>query len=264
MNVIALLTDFGLKDHFLGVIKGVILRINPQAKLVDISHNILPHNIREAAFILCGSFSYFPKGTVFLTVVDPGVGSARHPIAIKTKNYYFVGPDNGVLSIAAQRDGIEKIIALENRRYFLKNISSTFHARDIFAPIAAHISKGADILSLGPSSRGIEEINLPPPKISGNTLNAEVIYADKFGNLITNMTKKQFLDFTKGKDFSAILKNKRIKKLYSFYAQAKDNEPFLIEGSLSLLEISLKNKSAKDYFFVKNINAIKINIKRFL
>jgi S-adenosylmethionine hydrolase len=262
MKVIALLTDFGLEDNFVGVMKGVILCINPCVQLVDITHNISSHNIKEAALVLLKSFSYFPRGTVFLTVVDPGVGSSRIPIGIKTKNYYFVGPDNGTLSLAAKEDGIKAIIALENKRYLLKNISSTFQARDIFAPVAANITKGVSFSYLGRGIKKIKEIDLNLPKIKGNILKAEIIYADKFGNLVTDIKKDSFNKFLKGNGFIAHFRGKKIKKLYSYYMQAKNNEPFLIEGSFSFLEISLKNKSAKDYFSLERIKNDKLIIKR--
>jgi hypothetical protein len=262
VNTIVLLTDFGLNDNFVGVMKGVILSINHKAKLVDVTHSIGSCNIKDAAFILLKSFSYFPKGTIFLAVVDPGVGSARKPIAIKTKNYYFVGPDNGILSMAAKSDGIEKMVALENKRYFLKNISFTFHGRDIFAPVAGYISKNVPFTSLGKDIEKIEEIEWAPPKIKENILEAEIIYIDKFGNLITNIDKAFFKRFLKGKKFIAHLQGKEIRRMYSLYTQAKEGEPFFIEDSFSLIEISIKNHNAKDYFFPKDIKKNKLIVKK--
>jgi hypothetical protein len=259
-NFVALLTDFGAGDNFVAVMKAIILGINPATTIIDISHDIARHNIKDAAFLLMSSFSYFPKGTVFLAVVDPGVGSNRDAIAVKTKNYFFVGPDNGILSLAAGKDTIEKIVALEKKGFFLEKVSSTFHGRDIFAPVTAYISRGTPITRFGKHLKKLKEIIFPVPRIQGNTLEAEIVYQDKFGNLITNTTKEQFLNFVRGKKFIATLRNKRINKIYSFYAQAKNDEPFFIEGSFSFLEISLKNKNAAAYFGVKGNEKIKITI----
>ncbi|MCK9572883.1 MAG: SAM-dependent chlorinase/fluorinase [Candidatus Omnitrophica bacterium] len=255
MNTIALLTDFGSRDNFVGTVKGVILNNNPRAILIDISHNIFSYDIKGAAFILLSCFSYFPKRTVFLAAVDPGVGSKQKAIAIKTRNYYFVGPDNGILSLAAGRDGVEKIVNLKNKKYFLKEVSSTFRARDIFAPCAAYLSMGLSIDKLGGNLTKIEKTDFGFSKITKNEIQAEIIYADKFGNLFTNITCRQFASFYKqNKNFSAVLNKKIIDKIYSFYNEAKSNEPFFIEGSSQFLEIALKNKSAKDFFSVKKMN----------
>ncbi|MBN2121054.1 MAG: SAM-dependent chlorinase/fluorinase [Candidatus Omnitrophica bacterium] len=244
MNTIALITDFGLKDNFAGVIKGVCLKINPEASLIDISHGVLPQNILEASFLLLKSFSFFPGGTVFLVVVDPGVGSQRRALAVKTRNFYFVGPDNGVLWQSAAKDGIKKIISLTNKKYFLKEPSSTFHGRDIFAPCASYLSKGMDINKLGNSLNKIKSLCLPMASLENNRLSGEILYIDKFGNLVTNITKSQFLKFTKRRRFRLHIKSRVVNKIYSFYNQALSNNLFLCEGSFGFLEISLREKSA--------------------
>ncbi|MCM8787922.1 MAG: SAM-dependent chlorinase/fluorinase [Candidatus Omnitrophica bacterium] len=262
MRIISLLTDFGLKDNFVGVVKAVILSINKDVEIVDITHQILRHNIYEASFLLLNSFRFFPKGTIFLVVVDPGVGSSRYPIAIKTRNYYFVGPDNGVLSLAAEKDFIEKIVILEDEKYFLKNISSTFHARDIFAPVAAYISKKIPINKFGKKLDTIKKIEIPSIKMTKDFIYAKIIYQDNFGNLVTNLKKVELLEFLKNADFVAILNNKRIYKIYNCYSQAKDSEPFFIEGSFSFLEIAIKNKSAANFFRIKDKNFIDFFIRK--
>jgi hypothetical protein len=262
MKTIAILTDFGLKDNFVGVMKAVILKINPKVNLVDITHEISPQNIKEAAFLLLKSYSYFPKGSVFLVVVDPGVGSKRRPIAIKTKNYYFVGPDNGILSLAAINDGVKEIVHLKNKRFFLKEVSSTFHGRDIFAPVSAYLSKGVTLAYLGEKIKEICKLELPSFKREKDKLVAEIIYIDRFGNLITNISKEVFFDFIKNKKFIAYLKNKKIKNFFSSYQDATDNLPFFIEGSFSYLEIALKNKSAFEYFSLKREEKPKVIIKK--
>lgn len=296
MSLIALLTDFGLKDNYVGVMKGVMLSINPKLEFVDITHEVASHQIRQASFLLLKSYSYFPKGTIFLAVVDPGVGSWRKAIAIKTKNYFFVGPDNGVLSLACRQDSIKEIVLLENKKYFLKQIYSTplekiadfnpvrslalrdaisngikergsltgftFHGRDIFAPAAAYLSKGVSLSSFGRSISKIEKIKLSLPRIKNNSLEGEVIYADRFGNLVTNFKKEELDKFLEDKRLNAFLNKKPIKKICSFYAEAKDKEPFFIEGSFGYLEISLKDKSAKEYFGIKDIEKVKVMVRR--
>lgn len=262
MSVIALLTDFGLTDNYVGVMKGVMLTINPAASIVDITHAISSHNIKQGAWVLGQSFSYFPHGTIFVVVVDPGVGSSRKSIAIKTKNYFFAGPDNGILSMAAKKDGIEKIIVLENKHYWLENICSTFHGRDIFAPVAAYLSSGVSVTSLGKKIDEIKQIDFTLPAIKNNEMRAEIIYGDTFGNLVTNIDDQTMQSFLKGKRFIASLNKKKIKTVCGCYSEAKENEPFFILGSSSLWEISLKNKSAKNYFALSGDKGAIVQIER--
>jgi hypothetical protein len=261
MAVVALLTDFGLNDSFVAQMKAVILKISPSVNIVDISHGVDSFDIYAGAFLLWSSFSYFPKGTIFVGVVDPGVGSARKNIIIKTKNYYFVGPDNGVLTIAAWRDGIEKIVEIKNAKYFLQLNSCTFHGRDIFASVAGYLSCGVNILKFGPLSKRFKQIVFPAFVIDSAVLKAKILYIDKFGNLVTNIDSGDLKRFLEGKNFSATLCGKKITKLFDCYEEA-GSEPFFILGSTSFLEISLKNKSAKDYFGVKYPQADTLFIRR--
>lgn len=247
MKTIALLSDFGVDDNYVGLMKGVILTVNPRVHLIDITHQIKSHSLKQAAFLLLKSYSYFPKGTIFLAVIDPGVGSARRAISVKTRNYYFVGPDNGILAPAADHDRIDKIVSLDNRKYFLTDVSRSFQGRDIFAPVAAYLSKNIKIGSLGRTKRRMEPLALPRAQVKGNTLKGEVIYVDKFGNLITNIRRSDLLDFAGGKKFIARIGASSIRDIYACYADAKGHRPFFIEGSFSYLEISLREKRAKDY-----------------
>lgn len=251
MRTIALLTDFGLKDNFVGVMKAVILKINPQVNLIDITHQVSPQNIWEAGFLLLKSYKFFPLKTIFLVVVDPGVGSERKALAIKTKNYYFVGPDNGVLSLASQEDGREKIVSLTNKKYFLKEISSTFQGRDIFSPVAGYLSKGISIDRFGPSLKKIKELSMPPLKKEGSTFLGEIIYIDHFGNLVTNLSLEDFKEFTQQRPFILKINSKFIDKFYPYYEKAKEKELFLCPGSFGYLEIALKNRSASSFLKAK-------------
>jgi len=238
MAIIALLTDFGLNDNFVGVMKGVIYRINPEAKIVDISHQVESHNICDAAFLLKSSYPYFPGGTVFLIVVDPGVGSERKAIIVETEKYLFVAPDNGVLSFLTKRD-IKRIIQITNQEYFLKPVSHTFHGRDIFAPVTAYLSKGENVDKFGPRIKKIERIEFPEPQVKNNRLVGEVIYVDRFGNLITNINQDTFLRFIEGKKFQIVIGKAKILKISSSYQEGKEGLPIAVFGSFDNLEISL-------------------------
>ena len=243
MGIIALLTDFGLNDNFVGVMKGVIYRINPRAKIVDLCHQIESHNIHEAAFLLKSSCPYFPEGTVFLVVVDPGVGSERKSVIVETEKYLFVAPDNGVLSFLVERD-IKRIIQITNEEYFLKPVSRTFHGRDIFAPVVAHLSKGEKVENFGSSIRDIERLKFPEPQVKNNRLVGEIIYVDRFGNLITNINQDVFLRFIKGKKFEIVIGKAKISKISSSYQEGKQGLPIAIFGSFDNLEISLYRDDA--------------------
>ncbi len=243
MGVIVLLTDFGLNDNFVGVMKGVIYGINPEVRIVDLCHQIESHNIQEAAFLLRGSYSYFPEGTVFLIVVDPGVGTERKSIIVETGKYLFVAPDNGVLSFLVERD-IKRIIQITNKKYFVKPVSHTFHGRDIFAPVAAHLSKGEKIENFGSQISDIKKIKLPEPQAEKNRLSGEVIYVDHFGNLITNINKDTFLRFVRDKKFQIVIGKAKISKISSSYEEGKKGLPIAIFGSFDSLEISLCRNNA--------------------
>jgi len=243
MGVIGLLTDFGLRDNFVGVMKGVIYRINPQAKIVDLCHEIESHNIQDAAFLLQSSYPYFPQGTVFLVVVDPGVGSERKSVIVQTEKYFFVAPDNGVLSFLKEKD-IKRIIQIANEDYFLKPVSHTFHGRDIFAPVAAHLSRGEKVEKFGTTIKEIKKLKIPSPQVKKNCLMGEVMYVDRFGNLITNISQDAFLRFIEGKKFQIVVGKIKISKISSFYQEGKEGLTIAIFGSFRNLEISLYRDDA--------------------
>jgi hypothetical protein len=258
VRTIAILTDFGLQDNFVGVMKGVILNINPKVNLVDISHNIKSQGILEAAILLKGAYRYFPKKTIFLAIVDPGVGSKRHPIIIQSQNYFFVGPDNGILSLAATEDKIKRIILIENKKYFLKNVCDTFHGRDIFAPTAAYLSKGKNLNLFGRKLSSLKKLNIAKPKENRNQLCGEIIYIDKFGNLVTNIEKNLWQKFIKNRYFRIKIQNKTIDSLVKSYEAAGKGRPLAIFGSFGFLEISVNGGSAKRYFGANRGTAIYI------
>lgn len=186
-GLVALLTDFGLTDHYVGVMKGVMLGITPQLSFVDISHDVQPQNVRQGAFMLLNAYRYFPEGTVFLVVVDPGVGSTRRPIIVNAGAYTFVAPDNGVLSYVLNELGDSAAYQLENSSYRLPQLSASFHGRDLFAPAAAHAAAGVQPSDFG---RQISDlVSLPTPRlvIEGAQVEGEVLHIDRFGNLVTSI-----------------------------------------------------------------------------
>ncbi|MCB9437973.1 MAG: SAM-dependent chlorinase/fluorinase [Anaerolineales bacterium] len=187
LPTIALLTDFGLTDSYVGVMKGVILSICPIARLIDVTHAITPQNVRQGAYVLLNTLGYMPPQTVYVGVVDPGVGSARQSVAIKTNRAVFVGPDNGLFSYALKHCEIQEMVILQNPQYLLATISSTFHGRDIFSPVAAHIACGVPLDQLGPSLTKLEA--LPPPRleITPQAIYGEVLDIDHFGNVATSI-----------------------------------------------------------------------------
>ncbi|MBS3815780.1 MAG: SAM-dependent chlorinase/fluorinase, partial [Hadesarchaea archaeon] len=190
-NLIALLTDFGEKDYFAGAMKGVILSINPKAKIIDISHQNPKHDVKSAAFTLLGASRNFPPETNFVVVVDPGVGTDRKCILLRTKNNLnFIGPDNGVFTLVANHYGVEEIREISNEELELPQVSSTFHGRDVMAPVAAHLSCDLEVSEVGPEIESIESFQVSEPEIKDEGLVGEVIHVDDFGNLITNIGKE--------------------------------------------------------------------------
>ena len=193
-RIITLTTDFGTSDAYVGIMKGVILSINPNARVVDVTHAIPPQDIYEAAFSIYAAHSYFPKGTIHIIVVDPGVGSDRQAIVCQTESAFFVCPDNGVLSYLLQSvENEEKqpvdAVAIQNSAYYLSEVSNTFHGRDIFAPVAAHLSLGVPLDDIGPPAQTLVQLPIQVPELSGNTLTGQIVKIDRFGNAITNISE---------------------------------------------------------------------------
>ena len=249
--IITLLTDFGLRDAYAASMKGVILSINPQCTLVDITHQVNAHDIKEAAFILGQVYFNFPKGTIHLSVVDPGVGSAREPILIVTKNYFFVGPDNGLFTIVLRRESVKQAVVLTNQKFFLPEISSTFHGRDIFAPVAAHLSLGKKPETFGRSIKSWCEISFPDPAMKQGNLIGQIVHVDSFGNLISNIDRKNLLQFSRGYSFVVRIGRKTVQGLKKGYWEAVKKEPIALIGSGGFLEISVREGNARKALKVK-------------
>ena len=250
--VITLTTDFGLTDHFAGVVKGVILGINPEVELVDISHNVGAFDVIDGALTLAQSFAYFPAGTVHVVVVDPGVGSARRPILAATERYHFVAPDNGVLSLVYEREPGVEVRHLTADRYWLKPVSNTFHGRDVFAPVAAWLTRGVKADEFGERIDDYTKIALPkvdrrhqPGKTS---ISGAVVKVDRFGNLMTNLTPADLPELFSASPspFRMVINGHEIKHLHRSFAEGHSSEPFAILGSSGFVEIGMNRWSAAE------------------
>ncbi len=237
---IVLLTDFGLKDHYVGVMKGVIAGLSPQASIIDLTHEIPPQDIRTACFQLWAAYRYFPEGSIFVAVVDPGVGTRRKGLLLSAGGRFFLGPDNGLFSLILEEDPNFSAYALVNKDYFLPVISFTFHGRDIFAPCAAHLFNGAPLESFGPPIHDLVRLPLPRVVKEPGRLRGGVLHVDHFGNLITNISAK---DLCAHKVKKILFQGKSIPFLKT-YAEGKEGEPLAIIGSSGLLEIAVYRGSA--------------------
>ncbi len=267
-SIITLTTDFGTNDAYVGIMKGVILSINPHVQVIDITHAIPPQDVHEAAFLIPSVHQYFPNGTIHIIVVDPGVGSNRRAIVCQTDSAFFVCPDNGTLSYLFQhtengyrRRQIRRVVAIQNRKYLLPNVSNTFHGRDIFAPVAAHLSLGIPFTSIGKPIRNPVQLPLPEAHISENTLTGQIIKIDRFGNLITNISQNAFTEFTKTSSHYTIQAGDvRMERLNTAYSESHTGEPLAIIGSFGLLEIAINSESAQERFQLKRGDAVVIQI----
>ena len=251
---LAIITDFGYRDHYAGTMKGVIASIAPAAPLIDITHGVPAQSVVAGAIALRESWRHFPPRTVFLAVVDPGVGTARAPIAIETRaGARFVGPDNGLLWLAANQAGIKRIVKLTSPRHRLISVSATFHGRDIFAPAAAYLWRGTPISALGPALRStsIVQLDLPRPVESARSVRGEVIYVDGFGNLVSNIdrrTAEQFATRFRHKSLSVRIRGGAAMRILNAYGDAPKGVPLAIFGSFGLLEVAIRDGNAAMHF----------------
>lgn len=266
MPLITLLTDFGVDDEYVGVMKGVILSINPSAIIVDITHSLDPQDIEQASYLIKSSYRFFPEKTIHIIVIDPGVGTGRAIIAFKMMGHIFLAPDNGVLAPLMDDGDMETLVSVENPDFFLEPVSTTFHGRDIFAPVAAHLSNGVGIGKLGPpmEKASIVQLFVRKPYISDKgELVGFVISIDRFGNLITNIdikSIKKLLGPRIDKKIKIHIGNKQIVSLSENYEKACPQTPLAIIGSRGYLEIAVNCGNAKKYFMAKKGDTIKVVI----
>ncbi len=254
MSIITLISDFGVEDAYVGIMKGVILSINPSAVIVDITHHIAPQDIVNGAYTIKSSYKYFPAGTVHIIVVDPGVGSERAIVVLEMMGQFFLAPNNGVSTLLMGEGKIDSIIEVKNKRYFLKSISQTFHGRDIFAPVGAYISTGMDIMKLGPllDLQDLVHLNIQEPYISSKgELVGTIVSMDHFGNFITNIDESSLNKLYKSNhknNLEIIIGKNRIKGLSSSYSNVEPQQPLAIIGSFGYLEIALNYDNASRHF----------------
>jgi S-adenosylmethionine hydrolase len=235
---VALLTDFGTRDHYAGTLKGVVLSVCPDATLVDIGHEVPAHDVLAGALELAACYRYFPVGTVFLVVVDPGVGSSRRGIAVDVGDYKFIAPDNGVLSAVFLESPPKKVVELTERKYALPTVSRTFEGRDRFAPAAGYLAKGIALVWLGKSISNYQVIDLPQPRVEGRELRGEVVRVDRFGNLITNIDRRSFDQFAAGV-VAVEVGGREIQRIVATYAEAPSGELCALFGSTDHLEVAI-------------------------
>ncbi len=246
VRVITFLTDFGLQDAYVGTMKGVVLSINPHAQMVDLTHEVAAQDVETAAFLLHGAYRYFPAGTIHVVVVDPGVGGERRGLAGRIGDYFFVAPDNGVLSwVLADAPGGE-IVELKNAEYFLPHVSRTFHGRDVFAPVAAHLSLGVSLATLGPPVIDPVRFDIPQPVVVENHITAQVIHVDRFGNLITNVTDETLRRWQGQANVVIEIAGQRIEEVSATYSAAASHGLIALFESSGHLEIAVREGSAAE------------------
>ena len=244
--VIALLSDFGLRDHYAGTMKAVALGICPEATLVDITHDVPAHDVLTAALELAASYRYFPPGTVFLTVVDPGVGSARRGIAAETADFRFVAPDNGVLTAVLRETPPRRVVELTERRYARPTVSRTFEGRDRFAPAAAWLAKGIELTALGRPAGDYVKIEIPVPNVSSDEIKGQVLRVDRFGNLVTNIDRKTFEKLAQAGAIQIVAGDRPVARFVNTYTEAAPGEVCALLGSTDQVEIAINAGSAAE------------------
>ncbi len=255
-RIITLTTDFGLQDGYVGAMKGVILSINPEATIVDITHEIAPQNIEQGAFLFAATYRYFPENTIHVVVVDPGVGGARRPIAAQVGKTAFVGPDNGVLAraigqgkeFAQEGNSVLEVVHLNRPEYWLPEISHTFHGRDVFAPVAGHLSLGVPLKALGEEIRDwVRLSSVSPTRREDGALVTDVIHIDHFGNVVINVARGDLKDIKNDKLVIKIA-NQQIHGLNKSYSDVASGQPVALFGSSGYLEVGIRDGSAARSF----------------
>lgn len=261
VKAITLTTDFGLDDWFVGTMKGVIHGVASRSPILDITHGVPRGDVRAGAFALAAAYHFFPRGTIHVAVVDPGVGGQRAAIAVRTVNYLFVGPDNGVLSWALARERAKEIRRLENERFFLKPLSQTFHGRDVFAPVAAHLARGLSLRRLGPLRKDWVRLEWPVPSTGDDELRGEVIYIDRFGNAITTIAREH-LERWPGDQWRVSVPGRPRLPVVDCYAAVAPGHSAGIIGSSGLLEIAVNGGSAAETLDLKVGDAVKVRARK--
>lgn len=260
--VIALLTDFGTRDPYVGAMKGVILDVCPDVTLVDLSHDVPPHDVRAGARVLAACAPYYPAGTIFVAVVDPGVGSARRAIAAESGAHRFVGPDNGVLAAVFDGAPPKRLVELSDRRFQRPTLSRTFEGRDRFAPVAAHLARGVALTSLGRAVHGYERLEWPAPRVTADGAEGLVDDVDRFGNLISNLPRAAIEPLLASGAVDVHLDGHVVPRLVATYAEAAAGEVCALFGSTDRLEIAVNGGSAAAHFGAGPGTAVAVRRRR--
>ena len=261
MSVITLLTDFGHRDAFVGTMKGVILGISQEARIVDLSHEITPQRIEEGAFVLRSAYPYFPDGTVHVAVVDPGVGGARRALIVETPGYRFVGPDNGLFAHVFARETVLRVVSVTEPRFLLPEISNTFHGRDVFAPVAAHLTLGTPVSDFGPVITDYETGTVTEPAVHEGGITGRVLHIDRYGNIITDIGASLFLETTRKKRFRIRLADLALDRVRASYDEAAAGASLAILDSAGLLEIAVNGGSAAEVLDVSTGDRVDVEVE---
>jgi S-adenosylmethionine hydrolase len=260
--IITLLTDFGTEDTYVGVMKGVITSICPSAQVIDLTHQVPPQDIATGAFLLDVSVDYFPEGAIHVAVVDPGVGTARKPVALRTAKAFFVGPDNGIFTLVLQRQKLLQAICLDNPRYHLSTVSSTFHGRDIFAPVAAHIACGVSVEELGTPIHRLQRLPLPRIRVDWEGIRATIVHIDRFGNAISNLSRAEYEAWRIRWDVKEpavqVAASNTTLPIVSTYGDVPRGKPVALFGSSERLEIAVNGGSAARELALRRGDTIKV------
>lgn len=266
MTIITLITDFGLEDEYVGLMKGVMLSIHPSATIVDVTHRIGPQDMEQAAYTLNASYRYFPDGSIHVIVVDPGVGGKRAIVAARLKEHVFIAPDNGVLTLLFNEGEADDCIRVDNPEFFLKSVSQTFHGRDIFAPVAAHIARGVPLNRIGTPAASTDLVRLPgleSYRSANGEITGKIITIDHFGNLITNISAHELKDFCAGKPGrkpQIRVGDHIISGLSSTYQNVAPLKPLALIGSRGYLEIAVNAGSADKHLNIQKGDGITVVI----
>jgi len=260
-RIITLTTDFGTSDAYVGVMKGVILEINPDVRIVDITHVVPPQDIHEAAFLIHSMYRYFPEGTIHIIVVDPGVGSDRRAIIYQTDGASFVCPDNGILTYLLQEiencgEQPTRVVEIQNKDYFLPEVSQTFHGRDIFAPVAAHLSLAVPLVDIGPPVQNLVRLPIPTLHVSDDKLTGQIVKIDRFGNAITNIPEDALP--TRVSTYKIRIGQGLLTRINRAYAESEVGELLAIIGSFGMLEIAVNGGSAAERLGLKRGDSVVI------
>ncbi len=259
--IVTLLTDFGTADYFVGAMRGAVLAANPLARVVDITHEVPAYDVEAGAFTLCAAFETYPPGTVHVGVVDPGVGSARRAVAAEGGGHLFVGPDNGLFGHVYERLGSFRVFHLTNESYFRREVSATFHGRDIFAPVAGALSRGVNVEEFGPQV--FDFVRLPSAGVerdAAGALAGSVIHVDRFGNCVTNITREHLTGDSFERGAHLVIGGREVRRFRRFFAEAEGDagEPFAVWGSAGLLEVAVFRDSAARLLGVRRGDRIEV------